>query len=136
MQVLPYGLDRHHHEAGLSAGEPLLVEESLFEPPTPSYGGHPLSSLRGRRGGGGGGGVGGTRYPRTFAFSAVVPKLSLELHRMVVLCCLYGLHLQLPVMETTVLKVRFVIGEALMRVPSTYSTVACSPRFIFSTPRS
>lgn len=53
----------------------------------------------------GGGVLGGVRYPRSFPFSAVVPRLSLELYRMVLLCFLYGLQLQLPAMEATLLKV-------------------------------
>jgi hypothetical protein len=48
---------------------------------------------------------GATRYPKTFPFSAVVPRLSVEIYRAVLLCFLYGLHLQLPTMEAVILGV-------------------------------
>ncbi len=112
MLVLPYALDRPAQEAEALLGG-LDDAFDAFDAAlvvSPSLGGR--SGRRGGAGagagagaGGGGGGVGGTRYPKTFPFSALVPKLSLELHRAVVLCLLFGLQLQLPAMETTLLQV-------------------------------
>lgn len=106
--VLPYALDRPS-EGGAEAllGGMMGGMDDAFLLADDPVGSPALSNSRGpRRGGGtGGGGVGGTRYPKTFPFSTVVPKLSLELHRVVVLCLLFGLQLQLPAMEATLLQV-------------------------------
>jgi hypothetical protein len=105
--VLPYALDRPTHETeALLEG---MGMDDAFDAAlvSPSLGGRGArrGGTGGVGGGGGGGGVGGTRYPKTFPFSALVPKLSLELHRVVVLCLLFGLQLQLPAMEATLLQV-------------------------------
>lgn len=55
---------------------------------------------------GGGGKTRGTgSFPRTFPFSVVVPRLSLEVYRMILFCFLFGLQLQhLEGMEGTLLR--------------------------------
>lgn len=110
--VLPYALDRPSEggsEALLGGVMGGMDDAFLVDDPVSSPG---LNNSRAPRqlgaGAGtgmGGGGVGRTRYPKTFPFSALVPKLSLELHRVVILCLLFGLQLQLPAMETTLLQV-------------------------------
>lgn len=108
--VLPYALDRPSEGAEALLGGMMddAFDAALLSPALN------INSRPSRRGGAGGvgggmggvgGGVGGTRYPKTFPFSALVPKLSLELYRVVVLCLLFGLQLQLPAMETTLLQV-------------------------------
>ena len=66
----------------------------------------PVGRSVGKKGGGGReGGREGGKYPRTFPFSAVVPRLSLEVYKMSLFCFLYGLQLQHPGgMESTLLK--------------------------------
>ena len=55
--------------------------------------------------GGGGKTKGGGSFPRTFPFSAVVPRLSLEVYRMTLFCLLFGLQLQhLEGLEATLLR--------------------------------
>lgn len=58
------------------------------------------------------GGTSAVRYPRTFAFSAVVPRLCVELYRMVLLCFLFSLQLSIPSMETAVHKVQLTGNHA------------------------
>jgi hypothetical protein len=107
MLVLPYALDRPTQEAeALLGGMDDAFDAALISPSLGSRSGRSRGGAGAGAGTGtGGGGVGGTRYPKTFPFSALVPKLSLELHRTVVLCLLFGLQLQLPAMETTLLQV-------------------------------
>lgn len=144
--VLPYALDRPS-EGGAEAllgGMMGGMDDAFLLADDPVVGSPALSNSRGpRRGGGGvgggagGGGVGGTRYPKTFPFSAVVPKLSSELHRVVVLCLLFGLQLQLPAMEATLLQVggglskegaraRFLSQVGCIHTPCHPSTHACA----------
>jgi len=53
----------------------------------------------------GGGASSSIRYPRIFAFSAVVPRLCMELYRLIILNFLYGLDLHMPAMEVVLLRV-------------------------------
>lgn len=106
--VLPYGLDWENAyvlEGGADVGEQgegrggESEESSLVR----------SAAMRGYRTGrtsrrGGTKAGRGSRYPRAFPFSVMVPRLSRELYRTASLCFLYGLQLQHPAaMETTLL---------------------------------
>lgn len=124
--VLPYALDRPTQDSW----EALALMDDVFDADllSPSFGGARGGGRGGGRLGGGaaavggGMGVGGTRYPKTFAFSALVPKLALELHRVVVFCLLFSLQLQLPAMEGTLVQVsrlgRRVLSACRTRWPT------------------
>ncbi len=92
--VCPYGLDKQAEGGGGALDE---YDDASLLAISPSS--RLLSSSKKGKGG-----VAAVRYPRTFAFSAVVPRLSLELYRMALLCFLFGLQLSLPAgMEATLL---------------------------------